>query len=273
MKNQETPMRGLGLAARIVLFVALALIGSAGIYWYATAIKGGITTGFEPNSIVELDQRKAQTVFNPDLDNLQPKPFYVLICDGNDLFCRKQLKESDKLAKLLGDDVLFYHLDPAMQESVYNVVKKVMDQLADEPIPQSFPMHTLWTTGFRFQGTEPHAGVALVNLDKDMLPAGGLLQWVKKSLNPPKKGEHTDHDQQDRQDPQAGPKTKAAPKVKPDAAQAEPTKGNGETEPKAPDAINVEPAKPDPAEVLRPKAPGVEVQPAAPAKRGQVAPD
>jgi hypothetical protein len=201
-----------------IIFLAVVGAGSYGLWNYAQTSHDGIVTGFEkPKSLlVELDKEKAQKIFSPSVDDLQPKPFYILICDGNDMFCQKQLTEDEKVAKLVGDTVSFYHLDPNKQTVVYNAVHKAMESAAGQHIPQAFPLHTIWKTAFKFDGTEPTAGPALANMGEDALPAGGLLQWITKSLTPKPAAAPSGDDSPDGNQPAAAPAaktdaTKAAP--------------------------------------------------------------
>lgn len=219
-------------ATKVVVFASLAVGFSAGLYWYAETNKGGITTGLEPAHLVaELNTAQAEKVFNPPLDNLQPKPFYLLICDGRDMFCQKQLAEDEKVAQLIGDTVSFYHLDPAKETAVYNTVHKAMEGATGQHVPQSFPLQTMWKVSFKFDGTEPKAGVALANLGADILPAGGVIQWITKSLTP-KAAPAPDTQAADAPDG-AQPDTTGA--TKPDAAKPDATDKTGTTK-AAPDA-------------------------------------
>ncbi len=172
-------------ATRVVLFVAA--VGLFTVYLLNHAQQnGGITTGIEADhNVVELDARTAETIFNPTLENLQPKPFYLLICDKNDMACQLQMKETERAAGAMKDDVLFYHLDPNANKAVYNAIYKVISQMAGKPIPQAFPMHTLWKTGFQFKGTVPTAGVGIAGLAENMFPAGRVVAWITEALNPP----------------------------------------------------------------------------------------
>lgn len=209
-------------ATKVVAFLALGIGFSAALYYYAETNKGGITTGLEPAHLVaELNTAEAKVVFNPTLDDLKPKPFYLLICDGRDMFCQKQLAEDEKVAKLIGDTVRFYHLDPNKETGVYNTVHKAMEGAVGQHVPQAFPLQTMWKISFKFDGTEPKAGVALANMGADILPAGGVLQWITKSLTP--KNAAAQDDQADAPD-SAQPDTTGA--TKPDAAKPDAAKPN-----------------------------------------------
>lgn len=171
---------------RVALFITAALLITGGLLHY-TAKHGGVSSGLDLRSslVVELDAQSASKLFNPGLQPLSPKPVYVEICDANDFACKLQLKEDAILAAELKDTVTFYHLDPAINLDVYTAVYKAIVAQVGKPIPQAFPLHTLWKVGFRFNAASPQAGVGIVNLVENMTPAGGLKAWIDESLNPP----------------------------------------------------------------------------------------
>lgn len=189
MKSDKGP----GLARRFfghkltrsVIFVIAAVTFTAGLYTYSQN-NGGFKLWADDFKVAYLNASDAAKVFNPEVKNLNPTPIYLTICDGNDKGCQLQLAEDEQLATVMDGKVRFYHIDPAKEPAIYGAIMKIIAEQAGQPIPQVFPMRTLWKTGFKFNGLTPVAQVGLVNLDIGMKPAGALIEWITKSMAPPK---------------------------------------------------------------------------------------
>lgn len=168
---------------RSVIFVIAAVTFTAGLYAYSQN-NGGLKWWVEDLKVVSLSASDAATVFNPDVKKVDPTPFYLTICDSNEKACQLQLAEDEQIAKVLDGKVRFYHIDPAKEPAIYGAIMRVITEQAGQPIPQVFPMRTMWKTGFKFDGLTPKAQVGMLNLDIGMKPAGALLEWITKSTAP-----------------------------------------------------------------------------------------
>lgn len=187
MKKSDTP----SLARRFfghkltrgVTFVIAAVTFTAGLNMYSQN-HGGFKLWADDSKVVSLTASDAAKVFQPDVKSLNPTPIHLTICDGNEKACKLQLAEDEQIATMLDSKVRFYHIDPAKEPAIYGAIMKIISQQAGQPIPQVFPMRTVWKTGFKFDGLTPKAEVGMINLDIGMKPAGALVDWITKSMAP-----------------------------------------------------------------------------------------